>query len=87
MADVEAPSAEQASELYKLLAVCAILIITSGAVSYAMYKEKNPKSNFNEWFNGKKFSYKSILVCVEVWRDRAHSLVYHLVFIDLVHLI
>ena len=63
MADVVAePTAEQASKLYQLLAVCAILIITSGAVSYAMYKEKNPKSNFNEWFNGKNFSFKSILV-------------------------
>ena len=62
MTDIKPPTDEEASKLYQLLAVCAILIITSGAVSYAMYKKKNPKSNFNEWFNGKNFSFKSILV-------------------------
>ena len=40
MTDIKPPTDEEASKLYQLLAVCAILIITSGAVSYAMYKKK-----------------------------------------------
>tara|TARA_B100000401_G_scaffold413535_1_gene333771 strand:- start:710 stop:1195 length:486 start_codon:yes stop_codon:yes gene_type:complete len=62
MTNLIPPTTEQAYALYKLLAICAIFIFISGNVSYSIYKQKNPKSNFNEWFNGKNFSFKSILV-------------------------
>jgi hypothetical protein len=53
---------ENYTNLYKLLGISLLLILGSGYVSYSLYMKNNPKSNFNEWLNGKKFSMKSVMV-------------------------
>ena len=53
---------ENYRKLYILLGVSLTLILGSGYVSYSLYMKNNPKSNFKEWLNGKKFSMKSIMV-------------------------